>query len=91
MICTFSPKAGVAVLDLGCGSGPIALSVAKHFCSEDSHVFALDQSQNACLLTAENARDLGLQDRITVLNAKLNEDGSLGSDVTLPQFDIIVR
>ena len=48
------PPAGSTVLDLGCGWGPIACSLA----AEGSTVWAVDVNERALALTAENARGL---------------------------------
>lgn len=51
--------AGGRVVDLGCGWGPIALTIA--LLHRDCEVWAVDVSQRARDLTAENARRLGLE------------------------------
>uniref|UniRef100_A0A3Q3WBP1 peptide chain release factor N(5)-glutamine methyltransferase n=1 Tax=Mola mola TaxID=94237 RepID=A0A3Q3WBP1_MOLML len=51
-------------LEVGCGSGAISLSLLKSL--PQLKVFAVDQSQDAVDLTAENAAWLGLQDRLQV-------------------------
>lgn len=51
--------AGATVADLGCGWGPIALSLA--LAHPDAEVWALDVSRRARELTAENAALLGLE------------------------------
>lgn len=48
------PAAGSTVLDLGCGWGPIACSLA----AEGSTVWAVDVNERALALTAENAKGL---------------------------------
>ena len=52
------PPAGARILDLGCGWGPIALSAA--LLHPDAEVWAIDVSERARELTAENARRAGL-------------------------------
>ena len=47
-----------SVLDLGCGSGAIALSIKVH--SKESHVSAIDQSLGALEVAQKNANALGL-------------------------------
>ncbi len=49
---------------------------------------AVDQSCNACALTAENASNLGLLEKLKVVNDKLKGDGTL-SEVN-EMFDVIV-
>lgn len=50
--------AGLPILDLGCGWGPIALTAALRFPQRE--VWAVDINQRARQLTAENATRLGL-------------------------------
>jgi 16S rRNA (guanine1207-N2)-methyltransferase len=50
--------AGGDILDLGCGWGPIALSLASH--SPKSTVWAVDVNQRSLELTAANAKRMGL-------------------------------
>lgn len=52
-----SPPAQGAALDLGCGWGPIALSLALE--SPDLDVVAVDVNERALALTRENAERLG--------------------------------
>lgn len=58
---------------------------------------AIDTNINACNLTLENARNLKLDDRITVINATLQGDGTVKNspeeksiDLNKKTFDIIV-
>ncbi len=53
------------ILDLGTGTGAIALALAKHFLS--SHVTAVDTSHEALALASENIQALGLSERVTPL------------------------
>jgi len=50
------------ILDLGTGTGAIALALAKHY--EGAAVTAVDASDDALALAAENARLLELNDRV---------------------------
>src|SRR5690606_10488744 len=58
------PPADGDILDLGCGWGPIALTAAV--LHPEARVWAVDVSERARALTAENARRAGLEN-ITVL------------------------
>lgn len=40
-------------------------------------ILAIDTNKNACNLTLENAQNLKLDDRLTVINATLQEDGTI--------------
>jgi 16S rRNA G1207 methylase RsmC len=50
--------AGGDILDIGCGWGPIALSLASH--SPKATIWAVDVNERSLELTAENAKRLGL-------------------------------
>ncbi len=52
------PPAGGTLLDLGCGWGPIALSMAA--ASPGARVLAVDVNERALSLTRDNAKRLGL-------------------------------
>jgi release factor glutamine methyltransferase len=75
-------SAGLRIADLGCGSGCVGLTLLKEL--ENSELFAVDASETACRVTAENAAGLGVQARVHVLR----------SDVKLwrpeARFDLIV-
>lgn len=68
------PPPGGDLLDLGCGWGPIALSLALE--SPHATVWAVDVNERALDLTRRNAQSLGL----TNVNAVLPED--VPADVT---------
>jgi 16S rRNA G1207 methylase RsmC len=56
------PSGDGAVLDLGCGYGPIAVAVARRAPGLD--VWAVDVNERALALTAENAAAAGVGDRV---------------------------
>jgi release factor glutamine methyltransferase len=58
------------ILDLGCGSGIIGLSLAHHLAERKVEVTLADISADALALTRENAESLGL-DRVTLLESDL--------------------
>lgn len=71
------------ILDLGTGSGALALALASKF--PDADVTAIDQSGEALALAAENAEALGLAERLTFLQGDWFAPLPEGS-----QFDLIV-
>ncbi|HXY61094.1 MAG TPA: peptide chain release factor N(5)-glutamine methyltransferase [Chthoniobacterales bacterium] len=69
------------IIDVGTGSGVIALSLAKQF--PEANITAIDISEGALALAKENAVRLGLSDRVRFEKADLLEN--------LPEkFDLIV-
>ncbi|MGY5763828.1 class I SAM-dependent methyltransferase [Brachybacterium sp. DNPG3] len=64
--------AGARILDLGCGWGPIALTAA--LLHPDAEVWAVDVSERARALTAENAQRLGLGNVRVVAPEEVPED-----------------
>lgn len=71
------------VADIGTGSGVIALSIA--FEIPESHVVAVDISDEALTLAEENARMLGLEERVTFVSGNML-DGLKGRSA----FDAII-
>jgi release factor glutamine methyltransferase len=59
------------IVDVGTGSGAIALSLAAEF--PEAEVFAADVSDDALSLARENAERLGLADRVQFLKGNLLE------------------
>lgn len=59
------PQGRVRLLDLGCGYGSIALAVATH--AAEARVDAVDVNERALALCRDNARTLGVADRVRVL------------------------
>lgn len=59
-----------AVLDLGCGSGILALAAARMF--PGARVVAIDDDPEATATTVENAADNDLADRLTVVTGDLD-------------------
>lgn len=82
----------VRALDLGTGSGCIALALAKNLPlgrggGESSHVWGCDSSPDALALARENAGKLGLADRVTFLEGDLF--GALKEEAETP-FDLVL-
>ena len=69
------------IIDLGTGSGVIALTLAVEF--PKAEVVGADISENALLLASENAERLGLADRVRFVRSNLLEN-------VQPDFDLIV-
>lgn len=70
-----------AVLDIGTGSGIIAIALAKHLAS--ARVTATDQSREALDLAEENIKFHGLEGRVSLAQADLYPEGS-------EKFDCII-
>ena len=71
------------ILDLGTGSGAIALALASKY--TDAEVTATDQSEEAITLAKENAVALNLSSRVTFINGTWFEPLDEGA-----RFDLIV-
>jgi release factor glutamine methyltransferase len=69
------------ILDVGTGSGVIALSLAKQF--PEAKVLAVDISEDALSLAGENAAQLGLSERVRI------QKGDLLENLT-ERFDLII-
>jgi release factor glutamine methyltransferase len=78
----------VSVAEVGTGSGAIALSVA-HYESRAKPVYALDISIDALELARENARRLGVEERITFLRSDLLDAAPQTVDVLLANLPYI--
>jgi release factor glutamine methyltransferase len=76
-----SQKSDFSVIDVGTGSGVIALSLAKEF--PEAEVHAVDISEDALSLARENAARFGLSDRVRIQKNDLLESLS-------ERFDLIV-
>jgi 16S rRNA (guanine1207-N2)-methyltransferase len=59
------PPSEGALLDLGCGYGPIAMTLARR--SPAATIYAVDVNERAIALMAENAAFLGLDNVLTVV------------------------
>ena len=74
------------VLDLGTGSGCLVLALLSEW--RRAHGTAVDASAPALAVAMENAKALGLADRITPVQADWTEDGWM--DALNGPFDVIV-
>jgi release factor glutamine methyltransferase len=75
------------ILDVGTGSGVIALSLAKHF--PEAEIVATDVSDDALELARENAERLGLSERVRFLKANLLNDVEGTFDVVIANLPYI--
>jgi release factor glutamine methyltransferase len=66
------PSPNFRVLDVGTGSGVIALTFAGKF--SEAGIFAVDISEDALALARENAKRLGLSDRVDFKRSNLLRD-----------------
>src|ERR1043166_2316191 len=75
------------ILDVGTGSGVIALSVAKHF--PEAEIVATDVSDDALELARENAERVGLSERVRFLKPNLLNDVEGTFDVIVANLPYI--
>ncbi|OOR99791.1 tRNA (adenosine(37)-N6)-methyltransferase TrmM [Haemophilus paracuniculus] len=72
------------ILDLGTGTGLVAVMLAQRTVSQQSHIFALEIEPNAFKQACENVRNCQWADRISVLQGDV-----MGEDFP-PEMDLIV-
>ncbi len=77
------PTAAASIVDVGTGSGAIAVTVAKH--APTARVTAIDISPAALAVARSNAETNGVSDRVTFLEGNL-----LASLPPQAEFDIVV-
>jgi release factor glutamine methyltransferase len=75
------------ILDVGTGSGVIALSLAAQF--PEAEITATDISQDALSLARENAAQLGLANRVTFSSADLLTSVTHGYDVIVANLPYV--
>ena len=72
------------ILDLGCGCGPIGLTIAQN--SLDARIVLADINPRAVDLASKTTRELGLENRVTCLQSDIYEkiEGKFDSIVVNP-------
>lgn len=83
------PEKNLKILEIGCGSGCISLSLLRSL-PYVTNIVAIDQSKTACELTRENAQRLGLSERLKVFKHKLESDELPEEIAMYGPFDVIV-
>ncbi|MFQ5864685.1 MAG: peptide chain release factor N(5)-glutamine methyltransferase [bacterium] len=82
----FNHKSTISILDIGTGSGCIAVSLAKYL--ENSQVTALDISEGALRTAHENAHSNNVEDKIQFLKSDFLD--SKFSTTLTDKFDVVV-
>lgn len=77
------------ILDVGTGSGVIALSLARHF--PEATVSGIDFSDEALALARENADRLGLSDRVQFVSGDLLEPLEGAFDLIVANLPYVAR
>jgi len=91
-ICNSSPKALVRIMDLGTGSGAIALAIAHAWRSMNKsspriEILGIDQSPAALQIARENAQELGLNETVRFLESNWY---TAITDIDQGNIDVIV-
>ncbi|XP_011224895.1 MTRF1L release factor glutamine methyltransferase isoform X2 [Ailuropoda melanoleuca] len=86
--CAMGAQGGPLILEVGCGSGAIALSLLSQL--PQSRVIAVDKGEAAICLTQENAQRLQLLDRIQIVPLDVTLEGSWAHLLTWGPMDLVV-
>ncbi|XP_040850476.1 MTRF1L release factor glutamine methyltransferase isoform X3 [Ochotona curzoniae] len=86
--CVARAQGGPLILEVGCGSGAIALSLLSLL--PEGQVIAVDQGEAAICLTHENAQRLQLQDRIRIVCLDVTLEGNWTHLLPWGPVDLIV-
>ncbi|XP_036733475.2 MTRF1L release factor glutamine methyltransferase isoform X1 [Manis pentadactyla] len=86
--CARGTQGGPLILEVGCGSGAISLSLLSQL--PKSHVIAVDKAEAAICLTCENAQRLQLQDRIQIIPFDVTLEGSWTHLLPWGPMDLVV-
>jgi len=84
VLAELDPARAIRILDIGTGSGAIAIALAHHLAQ--AHITAIDLSPSALAVAAANATRNGLSDRIQFVQSDLLTALSLNE----PPVDVIV-
>ncbi|KAL6049014.1 hypothetical protein STEG23_030653 [Scotinomys teguina] len=85
---TVGAQGGPLILEVGCGSGAIALSLLSQL--PESQVIAVDKEEAAVSLTRENAQRLQLQDRIRIIPLDVTSEGCWAHLLPWGPVDLVV-
>ncbi|XP_050996447.1 MTRF1L release factor glutamine methyltransferase isoform X2 [Acomys russatus] len=81
-------QGGPLILEVGCGSGAIALSLLSQL--PKSQVVAVDKAEAAVSLTRENAQRLQVQDRIRIIPLDVTSEGCWTQLLPWGPVDLVV-
>lgn len=81
-------QGGPLILEVGCGSGAIALSLLSQL--PESQVIAVDKGEAAVRLTCKNAQRLQLQDRIRIVPLDITSEGCWTHLLPWAPIDLVV-
>lgn len=90
--CRLDSDAKVKVLEIGCGTGAITLSLLSAYRNDSIQFVAIDAADHAINLTSENAQHLNLcnnSDKLTVMKHKVGVDDD-ETLMNLGPFDFVV-
>ncbi|XP_040301424.1 MTRF1L release factor glutamine methyltransferase isoform X4 [Herpailurus yagouaroundi] len=86
--CPMGAQGGPLILEVGCGSGAISLSLLSQL--PQSRVIAVDKGEAAICLTQENAQRLQLLDRIQIVPLDVTLEGSWSHLLPWGPMDLVV-
>ncbi|XP_055985387.1 MTRF1L release factor glutamine methyltransferase isoform X1 [Sorex fumeus] len=86
--CAVGSPGGPLILEVGCGSGAIALSLLSQL--PQSRVIAVEKGEAAIRLTRENAERLRLQDRIRIIPLDVTLEGCWMQLLPWGPLDLVV-
>ncbi|XP_043443363.1 MTRF1L release factor glutamine methyltransferase isoform X4 [Prionailurus bengalensis] len=86
--CPMGAQGGPLILEVGCGSGAISLSLLSQL--PQSRVIAVDKGEAAICLTQENAQRLRLLDRIQIVPLDVTLEGSWSHLLPWGPMDLVI-